>query len=98
VLRQHHQEEDRQSCISRTPYPPIGGPTLSQEPKIQSRHHLAPQKKLRPPKLKYETLEISEVGGPFKRKVLIHYSYFGPLSKQGIYTLQLLLEAPLKAK
>jgi len=30
-------------------------------------------------KLKYEALEISEVGGPFERKVLMHYSYIGPL-------------------
>ena len=37
-----------------------------------------------------------EVRGPFERKV--HYSYFGPLCKQGIYALQLLLGAPLKAK
>ena len=43
-------------------------------PKIQSRHHLAPQRKLRLSKLKYEALEISEFGGPFERKVLIHYS------------------------
>jgi len=57
----------------------MGGPTLSQELKIQSRYHLALQRKLRTPKLKYEALEISEVGGPFERKVLIHFSYFGPL-------------------
>jgi len=48
--------------------------------------------------LKYETLEISENSGPFEEKVLMHYRYFGPLWKQGIYTLQLLLGAPLKAK
>ena len=53
--------------------PPNWGPTLSQGPKIQSRHHLA-----RPPKLIYEALEISEIGGPFERNVLIYYSYFGP--------------------
>jgi len=46
--------------------------------------------------LKYEALEISEVKGTFERKV--HCSYFGPLSKQGIFTFQLLLAAPLKAK
>jgi len=46
--------------------PPCGG-TLSQGSKIQSRHHrgafvgLAPQTKLQPPTLIYETLEISEV-------------------------------------
>jgi len=48
-------------------------------PKFQSRHHLGSQRKLRSPKLKYESLEISEVRGPFERKVLMHYSYFGPL-------------------
>jgi len=78
--------------------PQSGGPTLSQGPKIQSRHHLAPQKMLRSPKLKYEALEISEVRGPFERKVLMHHSYFGPLWKPGIYILQLLLGTPLKAK
>jgi len=35
---------------------------------------LRPQRKLRIPKLKYETLEVNEVGGPFERKLLIHYS------------------------
>jgi len=49
------------------------------EPKIQSSHRLAIQRKLRPPKLKYEALEISEVGGHFERKVITHYSYYGPL-------------------
>jgi len=48
--------------------------------------------------LKYETLEISEVRGQFEGKVLKHYRYFRPLWKQGIYTLHLLLGAPLKAK
>ena len=67
-----------QSRISRTPYHPIGGPMLSQGPNIQARHHLAPPKKLWPPKLKYEAPEISEVGGPFERIVLIDYSYFDP--------------------
>jgi len=49
---QDHQTQqnpdEKQYChsrsrISRTPYPPIGGP------KIQSPHHLAPQRKLRSP-------------------------------------------------
>jgi len=31
------------------------------------------------PELKHETLEISEVNGPFEGKVLMHYRYFGPL-------------------
>jgi len=38
-----------------------------------------------------------KLGGPFERKVLMHYSYFGPFLKPIIYTL-LLLGAPLKAK
>jgi len=59
---------------------------------------LTPERKRRLPKLKYEALEISEVGEHFERKVLIQYSYFGPLSKQGIYTLQLGFGAHLKAK
>jgi len=67
------------SCASKIvltePYQPQSihpnwGPTLSQGTKIQSRHHLALQRKLRIPKLKYKTLEISEAEGPFKRKVL----------------------------
>jgi len=78
--------------------PQFGDPHCHRGPKIQSRHHLSPQRKLRCPKLKYESLEVSEVRGPFERKVLMHYSYFGPLWKQGIYTLQLLLGARLKAK
>ena len=51
---------------------------------------LSTQGKLRSPKVKYEALEISEFRGAFERKVLMHYSYFGPLWKQDIYTLQLL--------
>jgi len=54
-----------------------GGHSVTGGPKFQSRHHFAPQRKLRSLKLKYEALEISEVRGPFERKV--HYSYFGPL-------------------
>ena len=38
-------------------------------PKILSRHHFALHIKLRYPKLKYETLEISEVRGQFEGKV-----------------------------
>jgi len=38
-----------------------------------------PPRKLRSPKLKYEALEIREVRGPFERKLLMPYSYFGPL-------------------
>jgi len=53
----------------------LGG-TLIQGPKIQSRHYLSPQKKLRHPKLNYEAPEISEVGGPFERKVLVHEGWF----------------------
>jgi len=90
-------------CQQSEPYQPHSiatnwGRTLPQGPKIQSHHHLAPQRKLQPPKFKYEAPEISEVGGLFERKVLIHYSYFRPLWKQGFYTLQLLLVAYLKAK
>ena len=57
--------------------PQLGGHAITGGQKFQSRHHLAPQRKLRTPKLEYEALEISEVRGSFERKV--HYSYFGPL-------------------
>ena len=63
--------------------------SLSQGAHISVPSSLNPKRKLRSPKLKYEVLEISEVRGPFERKVLMHYSYFGPLWKQDIYTLQL---------
>jgi len=67
-----------QSHISRILYLPIGGVhAVTGGPNFQSHHHLAPQRKLRSPKLEHEALEISEVKGPFERKV--HYSYFGPL-------------------
>jgi len=36
-------------CISRTPYTPIGGSTLSQGPKIQFSHNLAPKESLDTP-------------------------------------------------
>ena len=63
-----------QRRINRTPYPPIGGdPRCHRGPKFQSRHHLAPQRKLRSPKLKYEALEISDVRATVERKV--HYRY-----------------------
>ena len=67
----------RQSRISRTPYPPIGG---YRGPKIQSRHHLSPKESFDPPN------GLSSTGnqwswGPFERKALLHYSCFGPLWK-----------------
>jgi len=78
--------DDKQSLISRTPYPPIGGEhavigaqiQLSQGPKIQSRRHLAPKESF-DPQMEYEAVEISEVGRPFERKVLLHFSCFGLL-------------------
>ena len=57
------------SAALQTP-PNRGGSTLSQGAKIQSRHHLRPERKLWPPKLEYEALEISEIGGPLKEKCL----------------------------
>jgi len=64
-------------------HPNWGGSRCHRGPKIQFRHHLVPQRKLRSPKLKYEVLKISEVRGPFKRKVLMHYNYFGPWAQFG---------------
>jgi len=71
--------------------PNWGANAVTGGPKFQSRHHLAPQRRLRSPKLKYEALEISDVRVPFERKV--HCSYFRPLWRQGIFKLQLLLGA-----
>jgi len=56
---------------------PNRGPTLAHGPKTQTPHHLATQRKLRLPQIpksKYEALKISEIGGPFERKVVIYYS------------------------
>jgi len=75
--------------------PNWGGHAVTGGPKFQSCHHLAPQRKLRSPKLKYEVLEISEVRdplkekcitvilGPFESKVFSHYNCcWGPIWKQ----------------
>jgi len=87
-----------QRRINRTPCPPIAGDTLSQGPEIQSRHHLAPQRKLRPPKLKYEALEITEVGGPLKEKCLyITVTLLGPLKARYLH-ITTAVGPPLKAK
>ena len=70
----------KQSRISRTTYFPIGEHPVTGGPIFRPRPFSHPEKASTPqiPKLKYEALEISEVGGPFERKVLIHYSSFGP--------------------
>ena len=65
------------SAVLHTPN--WGDPRCHRGPKFQSRDHLAPQRKPRFPKLKNETLETNEVRGPFETKVLMHYSFFGPL-------------------
>jgi len=57
--------------------PQLGGPRCPKGPKIPVPSLLRPPEKASIPKLKYESLGISEVRGPFERKV--HYSYFGPL-------------------
>ena len=49
-------------------HPNWGGPRWQRGPKIQSRHLVSTQRKLRSPKLKYEALEISEVRGPLWKK------------------------------
>jgi len=88
-----------QNSISRTPYPPIGWDQRCHRSPKSSPSSLIPPKKASTPKLKCEALEISEVGGPFERKVLIRYScYWGPLWKRGepTDTLHLLLRASLK--
>ena len=64
-------------AVSAALHTPQLGDTLSQGPKIQSRHREDPQRNLRPSQLNYEAPEISEVGGAFEGKVLIHCSYSG---------------------
>ena len=88
---------NNQSRISRTPYPPIGGPTLSQGPKIQSRHHLAPQRKLRPSKSKYEALQLTEVGGLWKKSAYTLQLLWVPLNVRYL-CITAAAGGPLKAK
>jgi len=73
----------KQNRISRTPYSPIGRPTLPQGPKIKTPHHLATQTKLRLPQI-----EIWSTG---------HQWSWGTFWKKSAYTLQLIW-AHLKAK
>ena len=57
--------------------PQLGGERCHTGTKIQTRHHLATQRKFQPPKipkLEYEALIISEVVAPFERKMPIHDS------------------------
>jgi len=56
-----------------------GAHAVTGGPKFSPVTTYSPPEKASIPKLKYEALEISEVRGPFERKVLMHYSYFGPL-------------------
>ena len=55
----------------------LGGPTLSQGAQNSSPSPVSTREKASIPELEYEALEISEVKGPFERKV--HCSCFGPL-------------------
>jgi len=66
---------------------PIGGGHAVTGDQNSVPSPLSPKRMLRSPKLKYEALEINEIRGPFERKVLMLYSYFGVLWEQGIYTL-----------
>jgi len=76
--------------INCTPYPPIGGGTLTQGPKIHSRHHLAPPKKLWPHKLKYKALKSVKLGALSKKSAYRPtLQLLWTLWKQGICTLQL---------
>jgi len=86
-----HRQRSSRAIWAALHSPNCGGARCHRGPKIPVSHHLAPQIKLRSPKLEYEAREISEVKGPFERKV--HCSCFGPLWKQGIFTLPLLLGA-----
>jgi len=64
--------------------------------KFQSRHHLAPHRKLWSLKLKYAALEISELRGPFERKV--NYSFVGPFDSKVFACYNCCKGASLKAK
>ena len=109
-----------QSRISRTPYPHWGHAVPGVQnsavtgSKIKSRHHLAPQMEFQPSKLKYEELEISQVGDPlkekcscitvtlvpFESKVFTHYNCcWEPLWKQSSLLIHYTCYwAPLKAQ
>jgi len=86
-------------AISAALHSPIGGP------RCHRAQHSIPSPLIPPKKASTSQIQIWSTRnqwswGPFERKVLrpIDYSYFRPLWKQGIYTLQLLFEAPLQAK
>ena len=59
-------------------------------PKIQCRLNVDTQSNFNPTNWNMKHKKAVKLGGPLK-KVLIHYSHFWVLWKQGIYTLQLLL-------
>jgi len=82
-------------AVSAALHTPHWGGTLSQGAQNSSPSPLSTREKASIPELEYEALETSEVRGHFERKV--HCSCFGPLWKQGIFTLQL-LGTLLKAK
>jgi len=70
--------------------PQLGGPRCRRGPKFSCRHRaqnsvpspLSSQRKLRPSELKYEALEISEVGGPLKEKCLYITVTLGPFESK----------------
>jgi len=86
-----------QSRISRTPYPLIGGGTLSQGPKIQSRLHLTRKETFDPQIEIWSTINQWSWGAFWKKSAYILQLLWAPW-KLDIYTSQLLLRVPLKAK
>jgi len=104
----------KQSRISRTPYPQLGGGMLPQGPKIQTPHHLATQKNFDPPNwnmkhwksvklgdhLKEKHLYITVNLGPFESKVFTHCNCcWEPLRKQSNLLIRYsCCWAPLKAR
>jgi len=75
--------------------PRLGGPTLSQRAQNSVLSPLSTPEKASISQIEIRSARNQWIRGPFERKV--HYSYFGPLWKQDIFTLQLLSGAPLKA-
>jgi len=59
-----------------------GGQTLSQGAQNSVPSPFSTPEKTSIPKWKHGALKISEVRGPFERKVLMHYSYLSPFESK----------------